>query len=219
LSKVITALKVAFYLVVIGGAAAWGWTLYETRGEWSYRLAGRPTVSYVPPYTLRVDVPLEVYDPAGPVMAKLVYYNVYINGEQAGTGLIPYISLHKGWNNLTVTVNLDLSRISCGLAHALANGENLTVTVKGYAMIDIKTLGGLTWRTITVPYSIDAKQVQTPQIGQPARALLKIYDTICTSPSSLASQTGQGIQQGVQQLINSLQQLLNQTITPTPPTP
>ena len=215
MSKALTALKVAFYLVVIGGAALWGWTLYETRGKWSYRLAGRPTISYVPPYTLHIEVPLEIFDPAGPVTAKLVYYKIYINGEPAGTGLIPYIDLHKGWNNLTVTLDLDISRTTCGLAHALAHGENVTITVKGYAMVDIKTLGGLTWRTITIPYNIKAKQVETPQIGQPAQALLQLYDTICTNPTSL---TGQA-QQGIQQIINTIQQLVNQTTTPTPPTP
>ncbi len=188
-SKALLALKVIFYLVVIAGVALWAYGLYETRGEWSYRIAGAPEASYTPPYTLHVAVPLQVYDPAGPVTAKLVYYEVYINGYPAGEGLIPYINLEKGWNNMTISVDIDLSRASCGLAHALASNENITIRVKGYAMVDIKTFGGLTFKTITVPFDKVAKNVAAPKLGSPASDLLKIYDAICSNPQILGRLT------------------------------
>ena len=221
-SKALLVLRVIVYLIIIGGAALWGYGLYKTRGQWSYRLSGRPAMNYEPPYTLKVTVPLEIYDPAGPVMAKLVYYQVYINGYPAGSGLIPYVHLVKGWNNLTVTTEVDLSQVTCGLAHALAQGENVTITVKGYAMVDIKTVGGLTWKTITVPFSKEAGQVETPQLSGPARLLIGFYDRLCgATPANATAPPGGSWTSAITILSNitSITSIITNPTSQLPPLP
>jgi hypothetical protein len=189
-SRIITALKVLLYLFLITGVLLYFAGLYQSRGEWKAEVSRAPSGSYEPPYTLNINIPLSIYDPDGTVTAKLIYYKLYIEGYPAGDGLIPYLKLKHGWNNITISAKIDLSRTTCGLAKALHEKNNVTIRVAGYAMIDLRVLGRFTWKTVTVPFNFTAREVSVPEIGEPAATFLGVYSYYCDHPGILAELPG-----------------------------
>ncbi len=183
--RVLSLVKNIFYVVVIVGVVLWLYGLYVTSGEWRIEAEGAPYVGLKSPRVLHVGVPLKIYNPDGDVMAKMVYYRVYINGEYAGDGFIPYLDLPSGWSEHRVEVDIDLSKAGCGVAKALDSGENITITLQGYAMIDLKTFGGLTWKTITVPYNLTAAEVPPPSLDEETGAFIHLLLIACEKPGKI----------------------------------
>jgi len=177
--------RLAFYAILLAGLVVYLVGLYESSGEWRAELADTPRVGLRSPRVVGVEVPLRIYNPDGDVMAKLVYYRVYINGYYAGDGFMPYLHLPSGWSEHVVRLEVDLSRASCGLAQALASGGNATVRVEGYAMVDLKVFGRFTWKTVTLPFNLTATQVQLPQLDPATRGLLELYLYACNNSASI----------------------------------
>jgi len=190
IGRLVSWARIIFTLVIVVGAILYLYGLYVSSKDWRVEAGGVPEVGMAGYRTIRVSVPVDVYNPDGEVMAKLVYYRIIINGELAGDGLIPYLHLPSGWSTHTVTAEIDLARTGCGIAKALAEGDNITVRIEGYAMIDIKTIGGITWRTITVPYNITAGEVQAPVLDEKTRTFLQLLLLICDAPEQLADIAG-----------------------------
>ncbi len=208
-ARMFSYIRYAIYALIIVGVLLYGYSLYRSAGEWKVELADTPRVGLESPRVVSVRVPLRIFNPDGEVMAKLVYYRVYIEGYYAGDGFVPYLHLPSGWSEHVFTVEVDMSRASCGLAQALVEGSNATVRVEGYAMVDLKTFGGLTWRTVTLPFNYTATQVPLPQLDAATRSLLQLYlyacnhsDTILGIIQTITSRPGGG-----------------QGFTPIPPAP
>jgi len=199
-SKLVSTLRLIVYLIVIVGAALYLYGLYESRGEWRYEIGGAPRVSFVSPTVVSIEVPLRIYNPAGDVSAKLVYYQVYLNNVRVGDGLIPYLTLPHGWSNRTFKVTVDILDLGCGGVDALLKGK-ATVKVSGYAMVDIKTFGGLTWKTITVPFNTTAREARVPPVPEESKPALEAIAAMCklahstpgfNIPFPTGSETGAG---------------------------
>ena len=198
-ARVFSYIRYAIYALIIVGVVLYGYSLYRSAGEWKVELADTPRVGLESPRVVSVRVPLRIFNPDGEVMAKLVYYRVYIEDYYAGDGFVPYLHLPSRWSEHVFTVELDVSRASCGRARALAEGSNATVRVEGYAMVDLKTFGGLTWRTVTLPFNYTATQVPLPQLDAATRSLLQLYlyacnhsDTILGIIQTITSRPGGG---------------------------
>ena len=207
-ARVFSYIRYAIYALIIVGVVLYGYSLYRSAGEWKIELADTPRVGLESPRVVSVRVPLRIFNPDGEVMAKLVYYRVYIEGYYAGDGFVPYLHLPSGWSEHVFTVELDVSRVSCGLAQALVEGSNATVRVEGYAMVDLKTFGGLTWKTITLPFNYTATQVPLPQLDAATRSLLQLYLYACNHSDTIL---------GIIQTITSRPG--GQGFTPISPTP
>ena len=177
--RLLALAKYAFYAVIIVGVLVYLYDLYSTMDQWKAELSDRPRLGLVGPARLNAEFYVRVYNPDGDVFAKLVYYRVYINGYYAGDGFIPYLSLPSGWSEHKIGVEIDLSRASCGVARALSSGEDLTVRLEGYAMVDLKAFGRIPWRTVTVPFNVTAAQVEPPPLDDATRALLRLYVLAC----------------------------------------
>ncbi|MCE4619610.1 MAG: hypothetical protein F7C33_01145 [Desulfurococcales archaeon] len=180
--RIYSAIRTTILVLILIGVAIYLYGLYETRGEWRVEASGTPRVGLESPRVLHVEVYVKIHNPTKPVVAKLVYYRVYLDGYYAGDGFIPYLKLPHGDSVHKITLSLDLSRASCGLAKALEKGGTLRVRVAGFAMVDLKTWGGFTWRTVTVPFNVTAGQVNTPQLDPATRAFLGLYTYVCDHP-------------------------------------
>ncbi|BEP18369.1 hypothetical protein PYJP_17210 [Pyrofollis japonicus] len=150
MGKAMSALKAIFYLVVIAGIAFFIVDLYYTRSGWSTSLAEKPEIQ--PQGTnIRINLVLDIYNPShSEVRAKLVWYSIYLDNEYVGEGLKPYLDLKPGHNKVRLSVTIDTLRLPCAVAEALSKG-NVTVSVKGYAIITLMLFGKVGYKDITVP--------------------------------------------------------------------
>ena len=178
-------IKTLVYMVIIAGVALYGYRLYASMDDWKVEPYGAPRAWFKTPRVLSVDMYLRIHNPDGEVSAKLVYYRVYIQGEYAGDGLIPYLKIPSGTSVQKVPVELDLSRVGCGVARALVGEENLTLRVTGYAMVDLKTWGGLTWKTITLPFNFTIANLEMPDMSDTTKGFLILYSYVCTHPNDI----------------------------------
>jgi hypothetical protein len=209
-ARLFSLVKYSVYTLIIVGVIVYGVELYRTAGEWRVELADTPRVGLESPRVLSVSVPVRIFNPDGDVMARLVYYRVYIEGYYAGDGFVPYLHLPSGWSEHVFRLTIDLSRAGCGLAQALSSGSNVTVHVEGYAMVDLKAFGKLTWRTLTIPFNYTAANVQLPQLDPATRSLLALYIYACNNSSTLI--------QAIERLAN-LTSSLGGATPPTAPLP
>jgi len=177
-------------IIIIVGAVVYLYGLYVASKDWRVELAGVPEVGLAGYRSVSVEVPVRIYNPDGEVLAKLVYYRVYIEGEYAGDGFIPYLSLPSGWSEHVVRAEIDLARAGCGVSRALAEGGTISVRLEGYAMVDIKTIGGLTWKTVTVPFNVSAAEVEAPALDDKTRAFIRVFLLICDAPEQLSTVLG-----------------------------
>ncbi len=184
--KVITALKVIFYVIVIIGIVVYALDLYTSRGRWSASLQRPPEVSVQPPSTLNVLVDLNVYNPShGKVVVRDLWYNIYINNYFVGEGFKPYVVLFPGNNTLRLSTSIDLSRFPCPLAETFYNGENMTISVSGYAIANVMLFGKLSFRSVMVPFNVTAKEIKVPKLPEVTRSLLYVYIYYCQHSSEI----------------------------------
>ena len=182
--RIIGLVKTLFYVVVFVGVALYLYGLYAASGEWRVEPASAPYVGLRSPRVLEVGGEVNIYNPDGPVMAKLVYYRVYVEDEYVGDGLVPYLDLPSGWSTHRFSVTVDVARLGCGVAEALLSGDNVTVRVEGYAMVDVKTWGGLTWKTLTVPFNVVLGEARVPELDPATRSLLQFIVGLCEYPGN-----------------------------------
>ncbi len=199
------AVKYTIYLVIIIGVIVYLVGVYQHMDEWDAQLSGTPQVSPIGPTALHLEIPVKIYNPDGDVLARLVYYKVYVEGYYAGDGFIPYLDLKSGWSEHIFKVDLDLSRAGCGLAKALQAGSELTVRVEGYAMVDLKAFGIIPWKTVTVPFNVTATNVTLPGLPAEARAFLALTSYVCDHSGDVMS------------LIQLLEQTVSTSNLTTPP--
>lgn len=183
--KILGALKTLFYIIVLAGVALYLYGLYVASGEWRVEPEGLPHLGFEGPRVLVVGGNVRVYNPDGPVTAKLVYYRIYVEDQLAGDGLVPYLDLPSGWSTHRLEVKVDLARVGCGLAEALLEGGNVTVRARGYAMVDVKTWGGLTWKTVTVPFDVVLGEAGVPSLDPASKTLLEFIVGLCRGPGNL----------------------------------
>jgi len=177
--------RLAVTLILLAGVAVYLVGLYNSMGEWRVEAAEPPRVGVAAAGVVRFDLPVRVYNPDGDVLASLVYYRVYVNGFYVGDGFIPYLDLPSGWSEHVVSVEVDVSRLGCGVAKALGSGENLTVRVEGYANIELKAFGAIPWRTVTVPFNATLGEAETPKLDPATSTILGLYVYICENSDSL----------------------------------
>jgi len=177
-------------IIIIVGAILYLYGLYVASKDWRVELNGVPEVGVAGYRSISIEVPVKIYNPDGEVLAKLIYYRIYIDGEYAGDGFIPYLSLPPGWSEHVVQAEIDLARAGCGVSKALAEGGTISVRLEGYAMIDIKTFGGLTWRTVTVPFNVSAGEVEAPVLDDKTRTFVQLFLLICEAPDQLSTLLG-----------------------------
>ncbi len=179
--KILMAAKALFYIFLLVGVTLYLVGLYESRGEWKIELAGAPNVGVSGPTLLTVNIPVKIYDPDGPVTAKLVYYRLYVNNEYAGDGFTPYLDLKPGWTEHRFRVDIDVSKVGCGVATALSKGQPVEMRVEGYAMVDLKAFGKIPWKTVTVPFNYTVENVSIPTLPLGARSMLEISLYVCNN--------------------------------------
>ncbi len=179
--RLFTYLRLAVYALLIIGVIVYVVGLYSSMDEWRVEPAGPPRLGVQAPPVMIVEAPIRIYNPDGNVLARMVYYKVYINGYYAGDGFIPYLRLQHGWSEHTIRLEVDLSRAGCGLAKALSTGENLTVRVEGLAMVDLKAFGKIPWRTVTVPFNTTAYEVPPPSLDPATRSILQLTVYLCNN--------------------------------------
>ncbi len=184
-SRRISLIKDIIYLIILIGIVLYGYSLYKSVGEISIEASGAPKVWFKAPTVLLIDQEVVVHNPGVEASAKLVYYRVYIEGEYVGDGFIPYLVIPTGDSRHKLHLEVDLSRLSCGLAKAIESGRNITVSIAGYMMVDLKTWGGITWKTITLPFNTTPAVVSLPELPGEARAFLKLYTYVCTHSEDL----------------------------------
>ena len=176
-SRVVGLLRALFYLAVAVGLVVWLWDLYVSQQGWSVGLAEAPRVA--PEGTnLRIGLVLDVYNPSGStVRAKLVWYNIYMNGYYVGEGLIPYLELRPGHNIVRASVDVDVLHLPCAVARALSQGR-VSVDVKGYAMVTLMLFGRIPYRDVTVPIKATPYQWR-PSLDPATRNAVRFVDALC----------------------------------------
>jgi len=178
LSRLFKILQAIFYLVVVSGAVFFIADLYLSRGDWSVDIAAPPRVNPMG-VSLEVTVPLLVHNPSSSdVTAKLVWYNVYMNGEPIGQGLIPYLRLRPGDNRVDVTVRVDILRLPCAVIDALAEEGRVYVGASGYAMFTLMLFGRIGYRDLTVPFNTTIYELGV-QLDPASRSALKLASLLC----------------------------------------
>ncbi len=178
--KILTAIKVMFYLIVISGIVVYALDLYTSRGNWSVNLQRTPEISVEPPTTLRVSIDLKVLNPShSKVVIRDLWYNIYINGLFSGEGFKPYVVLSPGNNTLRLVTSFDLNRLSCSLAETFYRGENVSIYISGYAIANLMVFGKFSFRSVMVPFNVTAKEVKVPKLPETARSFLYVYIYYC----------------------------------------
>jgi len=186
--KIVSILKILFYLFVIIGVVVYAVDLYSTRGEWRAEIVEPPQVSLESTSQLRVTATVRIYNPShSTVQAKLIWYNIYVDGQYVGQGFIPYLKLKPGNNTLKVSTTINLASLPCTAITALEDNGSINVSVSGYLIATIELYGKLGYRDVTVPFNTTVYTVQTPRLTGPARDYLKILGLACKSPSTLWS--------------------------------
>ncbi len=176
-SRILGTVKTVFYIILILGVAVYLYDINRAAGEWTVEV-GRPEIYPAGITSVEMRIPLEIYNPSDKIMAKMIYYRIYVNDYYVGDGFQPYLDLPPGWSNHTLQFRVDLTRVGCGLASTLSEASNLTVELRGYAMVDLYIFGKVPWRTITVSFDKEVAGVETPSLGEAARAL-ELVNTMC----------------------------------------
>jgi len=183
--RLLSLARLAVTLFLLAGVAVYLVGLYNSMGEWRVEAAEPPRVGVAAAGVVRFDLPVRVYNPDGDVMASLVYYRVYVNGFYVGDGFIPYLELPSGWSEHVISLEVDVSRLGCGVARALGYGENLTLTLTGYANVELKAFGVIPWRTVTVPFNVTLGEAEAPQLDPATRAMLRLYVYLCENSDTI----------------------------------
>ena len=179
--KALTALKVAFYLVIILGLVVFAVDLYVSRASWSFSLKEAPKVSVEPPGTLILEMDLNVHNPShSKVFLRNLWFVIYVNGYFVGEGFKPYVVLNPGNNTVVIKTNIDLTRLPCPVAEALYNQEALSVNISGYVVADLMVFGKYSFRSVTVPFNINVENLEPPRLPSASRSLLNVYVYYCT---------------------------------------
>jgi len=183
--RLLSMARLAVTLFLLAGVAVYLVGLYNSMGEWRVEAAEPPRVGVAAVGVVRFDLPVRIYNPDGDVLASLIYYRVYVNGFYVGDGFIPYLELPSGWSEHVITVEVDVSRLGCGVARALGSGENLTVTLAGYASIELKAFGVIPWRTVTAPFNVTLGEAEAPQLDPATSAMLSLYVYLCENSDTI----------------------------------
>ncbi|KSW11793.1 hypothetical protein CF15_03025 [Pyrodictium occultum] len=181
-------IKNIIYVIIVIGVALYVYKLYTTSHGWRAELVDVPRIGLASPTQLRISLLVKIYNPSGEqVLARLVYYKVYIQGYYAGDGLIPYLALPPGWSEHRLTLVLDVDKAGCGIAKALATRRNVTVTLQGFAMVDLKAFNTITWKIVTLPFNITVANVNVPKLSSQAAAILQLYTLVCDEAPRLVT--------------------------------
>lgn len=184
--RLFTYIRVAVYVILILGVAAYLAGLYTHADEWRAEVAGTPDVGVKSPTTITLAVPVNIYNPDGDVMIRNLYYRIYVNGEYVGDGFKPYLQLPHGNTTVDFKLEVNLLSLGCGTAKAFQQHEDITIRVEGLLQFDVKAFGVIPWKTVTVPFNTTAKKIQPPPIPQEATAPLQLRTLICENPGAIA---------------------------------
>lgn len=191
-SRMLGTAKTLFYIIVILGVVIYLYDVNRAAEELMIDF-GRPEIYPAGFTSVEIRVPLEIYNPSDKIMAKMIYYRVYVNDYYVGDGFQPYLDLPSGWSNHTLQFKIDLTKAGCSLASALSEGGNLTVGLSGYAMVDLYIFGKIPWRTITVAFEENIQGIETPDLGAVSRAL-ELVNAICNMLEGMDRGSGMGSQ-------------------------
>jgi len=182
--RALRVLKALLYATIVAGIVFFAVDLYTTQSGWRVELAGPPRVTPLGA-VVEIEAPLSIYNPShSRVVAKLLWYSVYLGGEPVGQGLIPYLVLNPGPNRVSVDLKLDIVHMPCAAVENLANRGEIDISVKGYAMVTVMLFGRLGYRDIVVPFNTTAYRVKVP-LPPASRAALRIAAAMCSAASSL----------------------------------
>jgi LEA14-like dessication related protein len=180
LKTLVQALRITYYIVVITGIAVLLLDLYASRTGWDVRLASPPLLE---PRATGFDIhlTLSIHNPSHSiVMAKLVWYSVYIGDTPVGQGMIPYLQLSPGDNTIKTTVHVDVVHLPCAAVESLAENNRLEVGVRGYATMTLTLFGHTGYRDITVPFESSVYSVDIP-FSSGLKAALRVAKLLCAA--------------------------------------
>ncbi len=187
LSNVGKALRIIIYLVILVGIACWIYDLYTMRSEWRASLVDMPRIEYSLPTYATIHLDVDVYNPShSKVRARFVWYSIYVENQFVGEGFEPYIELRPGHNVLHLDAKIDLSRLPCPVLEALYEGRNVTVSIRGYAVIDLMLFGVVSYKQLLVPFNKTVEELEPPTIPEHVKDALKLYVYLCEHRSEVA---------------------------------
>ncbi|MCE4608895.1 MAG: hypothetical protein F7C36_00735 [Desulfurococcales archaeon] len=187
-SSIISYLKLAFYIVVIFGLITYGYGLYVSSKDWKIEVVGVPRIDYVSPSEVKVTSMLEIYNPSGDTMTLYnVWYSIYIDNYYVGEGFLPYVILDPGDNRINTSITIDILDLPCNVARALSSDNTINITVKGYAVFQLKLYGKINYKQLTVSFDRTINDVEFPDAPPGASEMLRLIVAVCDSPQDIVT--------------------------------
>ncbi|MEB3759682.1 MAG: hypothetical protein GSR72_06880 [Desulfurococcales archaeon] len=187
-SKIISILKVMFYIVVVFGLVTYGYGLYVSSNDWRITVDGVPRIDYVSGPEVKITTTLDIYNPSGNnVNLYNVWYSVYIDNYYVGEGFMPYVILHPGNNKINTSITIEILDLPCNVARALSNNDTINITVKGYAVFQLKLYGKINYKQLTVSFNKTISNVEFPNAPPAADEMLRLLVTVCDSPQDIVT--------------------------------
>ena len=195
-SKIVSILKIMFYVVVIFGLVTYGYGLYVSSNDWRIEVEGVPRIDYVSASEVKITTTLNIYNPSrNNVKLYNVWYSIYIDNYYIGEGFIPYVNLRPGNNKINTSITIEILDLPCNVARALSNDNTINITVKGYAVFQLKLYGKINYKQLTVSFNKTIRNIEFPDAPSGANEMLRLLVTVCDSPHDIVTIiTGMGSQ-------------------------